>query len=139
MGETWLADADHAALARLVTEIVWRIDHGQADTVHELFVEDGEMVLGPASLTGREQIATWGRERAGSPFTSRHVCTNMRFVPDGTDGALGSTVVTVYRYSGAGLGDTTAHGVGEYTDRFVRTADGWRFVSRRIDLHFASS
>ena len=39
-----VSDADHVALSRLVVEISWRIDHGQADTVWELLVPDGVLV-----------------------------------------------------------------------------------------------
>jgi hypothetical protein len=42
--------AGHVQLARLVAGIAWRIDRGKADTVHELFVDDGEMALGQTSL-----------------------------------------------------------------------------------------
>jgi hypothetical protein len=39
--EQLVDDIDHMQLTRLVTEVAWRIDHGKADTVHELFVDDG--------------------------------------------------------------------------------------------------
>jgi len=38
-----VTDADHAQLSRLVTESAWRVDLGRADTLHELFVDDGEL------------------------------------------------------------------------------------------------
>ena len=37
MGEPLVGETDHVQLARLVTEVSWQIDHGQADTVHDLF------------------------------------------------------------------------------------------------------
>jgi hypothetical protein len=75
MGEQFVGEADHLQLAQLVTEIAWRIDHGKADTVHELFVDEGP-------------------------------------------------------------GTTVPGAVGEDHDRFVRTDQGWRFVSRSFDLLF---
>jgi hypothetical protein len=36
-----VSDADHLSLSRLVVEMAWRIDYGQADRVWELFVPDG--------------------------------------------------------------------------------------------------
>jgi hypothetical protein len=108
MGDQLVTAADHLQLARLVTEISWRIDHGKADTVHELFVDEGTMTLGPTTLSGREQIREWGRQRAGATYRTRHVCTNMRFVADGDDAAEGTTVITQYRGEddGAGHGST---------------------------------
>jgi hypothetical protein len=131
-----VGDADHLQLARLVTEISWRIDHGMADRVDELFVDEGEMVLGQTTMRGREEIREWGRKRAGAASTSRHVCANMRFVADGDDMAEGTTLITQYLSEGEGPGTTLPAAVGEDRDRFVRTGHGWRFVSRSFDLLF---
>jgi hypothetical protein len=48
-----LSDADLMDLNRLVTELAWRVDHRRADAVADLFVDDGEMVLGSAAMRGR--------------------------------------------------------------------------------------
>lgn len=133
-----LADADLLELTRLVTELAWRIDHRRSDAAADLFVDDGEMVLGPAAMHGRGEIEAWGRDRVGVDYTTRHVCTNMRFVASGDDAATGTIVVTVYRHTGASPGDTRALTVGEYTDQFVRTPAGWRFRSRRIVQLFSA-
>jgi hypothetical protein len=133
-----LTDADQLELTRLVTELVWRIDHGRADTAADLFTGDGEMVLGPAAMHGRDEIEAWGRQRAVVHYTTRHVCTNLRFEASGDDAATGTTVVTVYRHTGDGPRDTWALTVGEYTDQFVRTPAGWRFRSRRIEQLFTA-
>jgi hypothetical protein len=53
--------ADHAELSCLVVEHTWRVDNGRADTVHELYVDDGELLVGPTPLRGREAIREWGR------------------------------------------------------------------------------
>jgi SnoaL-like domain len=131
-----LTDADLLELTRLVTELAWRIDHRLSDTAADLFVADGEMILGSAAMHGRGEIEAWGRQRADSDYTTRHVCTNMRFEASG-DAAAGTTVVTVYRHTGEGEGDTRALTVGEFADKFVRTPDGWRFRSRRIERLFS--
>jgi SnoaL-like domain len=134
-----LTDADLLELARLVTELAWRIDHRRSDTAADLFTGDGEMVLGPAAMHGRHEIEAWGRQRAAVDYTTRHVCTNLRFEACGDDAATGTTVVTVYRHTGDGPGDTRALTVGEYTDQFVRTSAGWLFRSRRIEQLFTAA
>jgi len=37
-----ISETDHVQLSRLVTEHAWRADHDWADTIHELYVDDGE-------------------------------------------------------------------------------------------------
>ena len=55
MPEELVSDADHLSLARLMVEIAWRIDHGQADRVWELFVADGVL-----DTTGRSLVKITG-------------------------------------------------------------------------------
>jgi hypothetical protein len=136
MGEQLVGETDHLQLTQLVTEIAWRTDHGKADTVHELFVDEGEMSLGQTILRGREEIREWGRKRAAATDVTRHVSTNMRFIADGDDRAEGTTVITQYMDKGDGPGTTVPAAVGEDHDRFVRTDQGWRLVSRSFDLLF---
>lgn len=139
-----VSDADYVQLSRLVIEAVWRIDLGQADTYHELFVDDGELILPPttdngravvpeATLRGRQAIHEWGRPFVvAATFGSlRHVCGDMRFVADGADAAVGSTILTVFMLAGPGASTTLPWRVGEDHDRFVRTEHGWHLASRR--------
>jgi SnoaL-like domain len=60
--EQLVSETDHVQLSRLVTEHAWRADHGRADTIHELYVDDGELIVGPTPLRGREAILEWGRQ-----------------------------------------------------------------------------
>ncbi|MFC8827488.1 nuclear transport factor 2 family protein [Streptomyces sp. NPDC057137] len=124
--------ADHFALTRLLTETAWRIDHGRADTVWELFTEDGEMLLGGTALRGRDAIRRWGAERGAA--RTRHVHTNMRFDLTGENTAEGVCVLTVYMDDGRD--GAAPFAVNEETGRYVRTEDGWRFASRVSDVLF---
>ena len=96
--EQLVSETDHVQLSRLVTEHAWRADNGRADTIHELYVDDGELMLGLTPLRGREAILEWGRQLVANPpwRVIRHVCGNMRFVSDGPDKAEGTTVLTVF-------------------------------------------
>jgi hypothetical protein len=93
-----VSDADHVELERLVTEAAWRVDEGKSDKLHELFKEDGELVIGESVLRVREAIHECGRqlEQARTYRCIRHVAGNMRFslIDDGT--VQGVTVLTVY-------------------------------------------
>lgn len=122
----------YAELARLVVELTWRIDHGQASRVHELFVDDGVLALG-GRQEGREAIRGWGVQREASPRQSRHVCTDMRFTVASPTEADGTTTVTVYLREGDGPASTVPTVIGEYQDTFTRAPDGgWAFRTRSM-------
>jgi len=128
-----VSEADYVELSRLVIEHGWRTDHGRADTVHELYVDEGELTIGPTPLRGHDSILEWGRQLVENPpwRSIRHVCGNMRFVYDGDNAALGTTVLTVFMVAGEQPATTAPFNVGEDHDRFARTGQGWKFVSRR--------
>jgi len=131
--EQLVSDTDHVQLARLVTEHAFRADAGRADTIYELYVENGELELQGTTLRGHKAIAEWGRALVeNQPWRLiRHVCGNMRFVANGPDEAEGITILTVFMVAGTGAATTLPFEVGEDHDRFIRTAEGWRFASRR--------
>jgi hypothetical protein len=136
MPEQLVSDADHVALSRLVEEISWRIDHGRADSVWELFVPDGVLATSGAPLVGHDAIRAWGKARAASAARTRHIVSGMRFTDAGDGRATGSTLLTVFIYEGDGHGPAIPSVVGEDTDEFVRTNAGWRFVSRTFEVLF---
>jgi hypothetical protein len=133
MTEQLVSDADHLALTRLVVEIAWRIDHGRANTVWELFVPEGVLNTSGTPLVGHDAIREWGDARTASTLRTRHICSGMRFLTDGDDRAIGSTLLTVFMHDGDGRGSTVPAVVGEDRDEFARTATGWRFVSRTFE------
>ena len=112
---------------------MWRTDNGRSDKLYELYVEDGVLDLPPTPLRGQHEIREWGRRIVETPpwRVIRHVCGNMRFVADGPDAANGTTLLTVFMVAGSGPASSVPFDVGEDHDRFARTSDGWRFVSRR--------
>ena len=75
MAEQLVSDADHVSLSRLVVELSWRIDHGQADRVWELFVADGVLDTSGTPLVGHDAIREWGRGRVASTVRTRHICS----------------------------------------------------------------
>ncbi|MEU3986594.1 nuclear transport factor 2 family protein [Streptomyces sp. NPDC026672] len=125
---------DNLALTRLLTEIAWRIDHGDASGVWELFTEDGEMCLDGKVLRGREAIRLWGAERPA--MRSLHVHTNQRFTLTGDNTAEGACVLTVYLDMPGSADGAVPFAVGEETGHYVRTGDGWRFASRTTRVLF---
>jgi hypothetical protein len=128
-----LSRDDRDAISRLIIELAWRIDHGQADRVAELFVENGTMTLGGPTLSGHDALRKWGLERSKERLT-RHVCTNIRIVGNGSGQAEATTLLTAYIHDGNG--PAAAAGVMEYQDKFERVGGEWRIVSRRLERPF---
>ena len=107
-----------AGTSRLVTEHAWRVDQGRADTVHELYVDDGVLDVG-TPLRGRQAIREWGRQLVEGPPARpiRHVCGNVRFIADGANAAERTTTLTVFMVAGRGPATTLPFSVGEDHDR----------------------
>jgi hypothetical protein len=129
---------------RLVNDYCRFVDFGEAARMAELFTEDGEWISAGGSMRGRaELLAAFGARQELGRRTSRHVCTNVSIDVLNPHQAVGLCYLINYRHDAAEDGPAMvpapidhAKFMGEYHDRFVHTADGWRFASRRCDLAF---
>ena len=115
-------------LPRRYARCVWESD---ADGAAALFAEDGVMDTGDGSpLRGRGAIRdAYRRAFAGQtlmPFVHNHLVEL-----DG-DRASGRCDLDLR----ATLDGRAMLGAGSYEDRYVRTAEGWRFAYRRLALRF---
>jgi hypothetical protein len=134
-----LTPADHMALERLVVELLWRADHGQHDRLHELFVEDCEVVEyemsedGPVYIInqkGRKAVESNENHPGTGVRAMLHAVTNIRFGADGPGRALGNGIVIAFNDPDRQfVGTSLPRLVGEYDWTCARTEDGWRFVS----------
>jgi SnoaL-like domain len=128
-----VTDADYLQLSRLVIEAAWRVDVGRADTLHEVFVDDGTLAISDGTLQGREQIRQWGQDAVDAHTFDgiRHLCGNMRFLVTGDQTAEGVTVLTpFFDNQPTTPGTSVPWTVGEDHDRFVRTEQGWRLLAQ---------
>jgi uncharacterized protein (TIGR02246 family) len=131
-----------AQIDALATEYYYRIDHGDAEGVAELFTPDAIFHPGGvAPIVGRDAIRTYYARRPRSWLT-RHVTTNLRLAFIDDDHVEAVRIFTHY------FGDTSkAPGpypaypsVAEYRESVVRGADGmWRYSSRVATALFARS
>lgn len=115
----------------LTNEHAWRLDHSAADTLHELYSSDGELLsLPPRDLIGNEAIRAWGAERVKLPRISRHVESNHRLF--WRDGSLrGTLYACVYRSETAPATDTSPLMVGDYEDEYTQEGGRW-LIRRRV-------
>ncbi len=127
-------DRIERACLKLVTDCAHAADYFRHDEFVGLFAKDGALILPRGEYRGHAAIAEMlaGRDRKQ---LSRHVVTNARITV--IDGAHTSGVVYLTLYKGTPAAnepvvfDTTPETVGFYEDRYVKTADGWRFGERR--------
>lgn len=126
---------------RLVTDYCHYVDHGEAARIADLFTDDGVWESPEVTMKGRQELLRgFGARQANPQRMSRHVCNNFRLNVIDTNLAEGVVYLTLYRHDGEeGRRTSALEGpvlVGEYRDRFVRTADGWRFAEREIEVSF---
>lgn len=122
--------AIEADCARLVALYANLNDAARWDEVAALYAEDGVMVrptAPDAPVSGRAAILAAFRARP--PRVTRHVCSNVVIDVDSVDSARGESAMLLFTGGPAPL-------VGSFHDRFVRTAQGWRFAERRGSLLF---
>jgi hypothetical protein len=124
----------------LVNEYAWRIDHGHADRLHELYTDDGCFEALDIRCIGRKELQRWGVARAQMQHrTTRHVFTNMRLLFDGEDRICGTVIITLYRRDSAPLGPADLIAVGDYNDVYVRSNGEWLIHERKLNLIFQST
>lgn len=122
------AEADCARLIALYANLN---DEARWDEVAALYAEDGVMfrpTAPDAPIYGREAILAAFKSRPAR--TTRHVCSNVVITVESPDTASGVSAMLLFTGAAAPL-------VGSFHDRFVRTAEGWRFAERRGSLTFA--
>ncbi|WP_187368961.1 nuclear transport factor 2 family protein [Baekduia soli] len=131
------------ACERLIVDYARLVDFGNASGIADLFTEDGVWIGSDLHLDGREAIREWFVEReALSRRVSRHVFTNIGVDVLSPDEAQSICYMINYRRDRRDGGDELPVAgdipkwVGECHDRFARTADGWRFTQRRVEVAF---
>ena len=126
------------ACARLVNRFAVYNDSGEFDRLAALFIEEGRYARPSAPDTfieGREAILASFTARPGNKLT-RHVISNVIIDVEDERHASGLSYIVLYTAAldnpaKLGLKANPVQLVGEFYDRFVLTADGWRFSERR--------
>lgn len=107
-------------------------DQARWEEVAALYSDDGLMTrptAPDAPIVGRAALLESFRARPAR--ISQHVCANIVVEVESETAASAYSVILLFTSKdGAPL-------IGSYRDRFVRTAEGWRFAERRGGLTFA--
>jgi uncharacterized protein (TIGR02246 family) len=124
---------DRVAIEDLIATYLYRLDHGQANTLADLFTDDGVLdVGGLGPQKGRDAIKAYYAKRS-TTRTTRHVSTNLYVVFDDASHARAVHTLTYYAAEGAPpLPAAAPSGVADYAEKLTRGADGrWRFQHRK--------
>jgi SnoaL-like domain len=145
-----LSDVETLVIARACEQLIYEfaeaIDLRNDRHLDNLFTEDATYArpTDPGTImSGRKTIVKAFEARPGGRVT-RHICSNVRITVDSATRAHGVSRVVLI----AAPTEPAAHPqfgyqadarqlIGEYDDEFVKTAQGWRFASRRgrVILH----
>jgi 3-phenylpropionate/cinnamic acid dioxygenase small subunit len=134
-----MSESTYASVARLLFTYAERLDSGDLDGVAALFADAtfrstaGEQVL-TGSAEVRAAFAGSVQFHDGTPAT-QHVTTNL-YVDEQEDGkrAVAHSAFTVLQATATLPLQVVC--AGRYRDEFVRSAAGWRFADRLVDIRF---
>lgn len=121
------AVADSIAIRELSARYNFAIDEGRVEEWAATFAEGGTFesaLLG--THTGSEALLEFGKGYSAA-FTGRHCTTDHVVDLDGDRAHQRCYLVLVNNDGGCRVSTTAV-----YEDDLVRTADGWRFVHRRV-------
>lgn len=120
--------AIEADCARLIALYANLNDEARWEDVAALYTDDGLMTRPTAPgapIVGRAAILAAFQARP--PRKTRHVCSNVVIDVEDHASARGTSAMVLFTEGGVPL-------AGSFHDRFVLTADGWRFAERRGSL-----
>lgn len=121
-----LTAQDYAEITQLYHTYVHAIDSGDAETWADTFTADG--VFGNA--TGRDALVAFAEGfHAQQQGYARHWNGGIKITPT-AEGADGRCYLILYN---VGSRPPTVTVTGVYIDTLVRTSDGWRFQTRRVE------
>ncbi|MFF4692357.1 nuclear transport factor 2 family protein [Streptomyces sp. NPDC001307] len=116
-------------IEQLIAEMLYRLDHNQADTTWELYTEDG-ISVGPMGDMDRTAMKAWGARRAQqTDIVGRHFIGGIRLVWDGEE-VEGTVQYLTFRDTNEP--QTQPASVGEFRERYRRVDGRWRFARREI-------
>lgn len=126
---------DDLAVRSLIARIAHLADTGSLDDYVSCFAADAHWDMPGAPRHGRGDIRSGGEQRraageAGPGSSSRHVVNTVAVQVIG-DVAVATSYWQFYVDTSS---EPRLQLIGQYDDRFVRTAEGWQLARRRITV-----
>jgi hypothetical protein len=120
---------EYKAIAQLLSETFAWIDHGEADRVLTLCA-NGFVLQTPGVDLSLEQFEQTMTNRVAARYETRHQWSNLRVLSDDGDAVDVAFVMCVHRRDEGA--QVTTRMIADFADRWAKTPDGWRLVSRAI-------
>jgi ketosteroid isomerase-like protein len=122
---------------RLSIAFANNIDRRDYPAVLDLFVDDAIVDRTGTIISGKPALSAWLESRPVD-IVSRHICSNIDIVQSGPGEAEGLTYFTFYKAAAAAdiCEIDGPEMIGEYRDTFTLTAQGWKFLTRKIIVVF---
>jgi len=123
-----LTPLDYVEIRQLAARYAHAVDQGADDgyAYADLFAPGANF----GQTTGRDELAKLAKQTSRGPQTAWHFIVNHVIEPT-EDGAKGKEYLVHLQYGDADK-PNIVWGGGHYEDTYVKTADGWRFKTRRF-------
>ena len=129
---------DRCAIEKLLSDFCWLVDHGEADKVTDLFIEQGKIITPMFILTGKDEISHQFEERQKDKNrVSRHSWSNLRVENLNHGRVRVMTGVQTYMANGEMPIVPQNFIIGDSIDVVIKGDDGiWLFEERRLVVAF---
>jgi 3-phenylpropionate/cinnamic acid dioxygenase small subunit len=118
---------DRFEIDELLNRYVAALDDNRFDQLSSVFTSDAHISYADAGMEGDyETVSKWLAAQRPTQRVWLHLVGNRRVDLDGD----AASVVSTYFFVGVSPEGMTFFTGGEYHDRAVRTADGWRIAER---------
>ena len=133
-----ILDSERRAIVETLVRYCTALDTGAWDLLGDVFLPNARVDYtgadGPV-LSGAE-AARWLKEKMAPFKVLQHFVSNVRVAQDGDEVRSTAYVLAVHGYEGDG-GEMRFFDLGgEYNDRLVETAAGWRISERVLTAHW---
>lgn len=124
----------YEACTRLIEAFAYYIDHHQYDRAIDLFTENAVFDRPDGKREGKDAIAMLWENRSEN-ITTRHLFYPPFFINISPERAETVTQCLLYKVVHHGDGTPKVDsplGIAEYTDSFVKTTTGWKFINKKV-------
>lgn len=127
-----LTAADRVEIQQLIARYSHILDDGadQGRAFASLFTPDGTLVNAGATISGQTKLAAFAAAFHAANAGASNLATNMLIEP-APGGAAGKVYLVATQTTSPGAAGSIVAG-GHFEDRYVKTAQGWRFERRQF-------
>ncbi len=123
-----LSTDDRVEITQLYANYNFSLDFGDSAAWAKTFTPDGVFSSATGTFTGTDELKGFA-DAFASRLKARH-WTNNLVIDTAGEGATGKCYLVLFNLGGEGGPTILTSGI--YNDELTKTADGWRFKSRKV-------